>query len=43
MTKEEIEPQVIAVVAEKLSADKDKISRNTNSCAASGVYKDMSR
>lgn len=30
MTKDEIEPQVIAVVAEKLSADKDKINRNTN-------------
>jgi len=30
VTKDEIEPQVIAVVAEKLSADKDKINRNTN-------------
>ena len=30
VTKDEIEPQVIIVVAEKLSADKDKINRNTN-------------
>jgi acyl carrier protein len=30
VTKDEIEPQVIVVVAEKLSADKDKINRNTN-------------
>jgi acyl carrier protein len=30
VTKDEIEPQVIAVVAEKLSADKEKINRNTN-------------
>ena len=30
VTKDEIEPQVIIVGAEKLSADKDKINRNTN-------------
>ncbi|MBM4098729.1 MAG: acyl carrier protein [Planctomycetes bacterium] len=30
MTKDEIEPKVIAVVAEKLSADKDKVKRDTN-------------
>jgi acyl carrier protein len=30
VTKDEIEPQVIAVVAEKLSADKSNITRNTN-------------
>ncbi len=30
MTKDEILPQVIAVVAEKLSADKSNITSNTN-------------